>query len=57
MTEQRANTWLEAWRQAVLDHLPRNRREALWLWILAAQAEADPLVAGAPSAEVEIGAG
>jgi hypothetical protein len=45
MTEQRANTWLAAWRQAVLDHLPRNRREAPWLWILAAQAEADPSLA------------
>jgi hypothetical protein len=41
MTEQRANTWLAAWRQAILDHLPRNRREARWLWVLAAQAEAD----------------
>jgi hypothetical protein len=45
MTEQRANTWLEAWRRAVLDHLPRNRGEAPWLWILAAQAEADPSLA------------
>jgi hypothetical protein len=45
MTEQCANTWLEAWRQAVLDHLPRNRREAPWLWLLAAQAEADPSLA------------
>jgi hypothetical protein len=45
MTEQRANTWLEAWRQAALDHLPRNRKEAPWLWILAAQAEADPSLA------------
>ena len=45
MTEQRANTWLAAWRQSVLDHLPRNRREAPWLWILAAQAEADPSLA------------
>jgi len=45
MTEQRANTWLAAWRQAILDHLPRNRREAPWLWILAAQAEADPSLA------------
>ena len=45
MTEQRANTWLAAWRRAALDHLPRNRREALWLWILAAQAEADPFLA------------
>lgn len=42
MTEQRAKTWLAAWRQAALDHLPRNRREAHWLWILAAQAETDP---------------
>jgi len=45
MTEQRANTWLAAWRQAVLDHLPYNRREAPWLWILAAQAEAAPSLA------------
>jgi hypothetical protein len=42
MTEQHENTWLAAWRQAALDHLPRNRREVHWLWILAAQAEADP---------------
>ena len=45
MAEQRASTWLAAWRQAVLDHLPRNRKEAPWLWILAAQAEADPSLA------------
>jgi hypothetical protein len=45
MAEQRLNTWLAAWRQAVLDHLPRNRRDAPWLWILAAQAEADPSLA------------
>lgn len=45
MAEQRANTWLAVWRQAALDHLPRNRREAPWLWILAAQAEADPSLA------------
>jgi hypothetical protein len=45
MIAQRANTWLTAWRQAVLDHLPRNRREAPWLWVLAAQAEADPALA------------
>ena len=45
MTEQRANMWLAAWRQAILDHLSRNRREAPWLWILAAQAEADPSLA------------
>ncbi len=45
MTEQGADTWLAAWRQAVMDHLPRNRREAPWLWILAAQAEADPSLA------------
>jgi hypothetical protein len=37
--------WLAAWRQAVLDHIPRNRKEAPWLWILAAQAEADPSLA------------
>jgi hypothetical protein len=45
MTEQGVNTWLEGWRQAAWDHLPRNRREAPWLWILAAQAEADPSLA------------
>jgi len=45
MTEERTNTWLAAWRQAALDHLPRNRREVHWLWILAAQAEADPSLA------------
>jgi hypothetical protein len=45
MTEKGTNTWLAAWRQAILDHLPRNRREAPWLWILAAQAEADPSLA------------
>ncbi len=45
MTERRASTWLAAWRQAVLDHLPRNREDAPWLWILAAQAEADPSLA------------
>ena len=45
VTEQRANKWLAAWRKAALDHLPRNRREAPWLWILAAQAEADPSLA------------
>lgn len=44
MAEQRTSTWLAAWRQAALDHLPRNRREAHWLWILA-QAEADPSLA------------
>ena len=45
MTEQHADTWLAAWRQAALDHLPRNRKEAPWLWILAVQAEADPSLA------------
>jgi hypothetical protein len=45
VTEQCAKTWLAAWRKAALDHLPRNRREAPWLWILAAQAEADPSLA------------
>ena len=45
VTEQRANKWLAAWRKAALDHLPRNRREAPWLWNLAAQAEADPSLA------------
>ncbi len=28
-----------------MDHLPRNRKDAPWLWILAAQAEADPSLA------------
>jgi len=45
MTEQRANTWLEAWWHAALDRLPCNRKDAPWLWILAAQAEADPSLA------------
>jgi hypothetical protein len=45
MIAQRANMWLTAWRRAAWDHLPRNRREAPWLWILAAQAEADPSLA------------
>ena len=45
MTEQHSDTWLAAWRQAILDHLPRNRREAPWLWILAARAEAAPSLA------------
>ena len=45
MTEQSPNTWLAAWRQATLDRLPHNRRDAPWLWILAAQAEADPSLA------------
>jgi len=45
MADQHPNTWLAAWRQAALDHLPRNREDAPWLWILAAQAEADPSLA------------
>ena len=45
MADQHPNTWLAAWRQATLDHLPRNREDAPWLWILAAQAEADPSLA------------
>jgi hypothetical protein len=44
MIRQRASTWLAAWRQALMDHLPRDRDDALWLWILAAQAEADPVL-------------
>ena len=45
MADQHPNTWLAAWRQAALDHLPRNREDAPWLWILAAQAETDPSLA------------
>ena len=45
MTERHADTWLAAWRHGALDHLPRNRADAPWLWILAAQAEADPSLA------------
>jgi len=45
MTEQRTSAWLAAWRRFALDHLPCNRKEAPWLWILAAQAEADPALA------------
>jgi len=45
MTEQRTSAWLAAWRRSALDHLPRNREDAPWLWILAAQAEADPALA------------
>lgn len=45
MADQHPNTWLTAWRQAALDHLPRNREDVPWLWILAAQAETDPSLA------------
>jgi len=45
MTEQRTSAWLAAWRRSALDHLPCNRKDAPWLWILAAQAEADPALA------------
>jgi hypothetical protein len=45
MTEQRATAWLAAWRQALVDRLPRDRDDTLWLWILAAQAEANPSLA------------
>jgi hypothetical protein len=45
MTEQRTGAWLAAWRRSALDHLPCNRKDAPWLWILAAQAEADPALA------------
>ena len=45
MIEQRESAWLAAWRQALMDRLPRDRDDALWLWILAAQAEADPSLA------------
>ena len=45
MAEQRTSAWLAAWRRSALDHLPRNRKDAPWLYILAAQAEADPALA------------
>jgi len=45
MTERPTNTWLAAWRHAALDRLPHNCQDAPWLWILAAQAEADPTLA------------
>ncbi len=45
MTEKHVHTWVAAWRQAVLDHLPRNREDEPWLWILAAQTQADPSLA------------
>ena len=45
VSEPRANKWLAAWRQATLDHLPHNRKQDRWLWILAAQAEANPSLA------------
>ncbi len=45
MAEQRTSAWLAAWRRAALDHLPRYRKDAPWLYILAAQAEADPALA------------
>jgi hypothetical protein len=45
MAEQNRSTWLTAWRWAAWDRLPRYRKDALWLWILAAQAEADPSLA------------
>jgi hypothetical protein len=45
MSEPHANKWLAAWRQATLDHLPHNRKQDRWLWILAAQAEANPSLA------------
>lgn len=41
-TEGSASTWLESRRRAVLDHLPRCQKDGVWLWVLAAQAEADP---------------
>jgi len=45
MTGQGTNTWLTDWRRAALDRLPHHQRNAPWLWILAAQAEADPSLA------------
>jgi hypothetical protein len=45
MTEQGTSSWLADWRRSALDHLPRNREDAPWLWILAALAEADPSLA------------
>jgi len=45
MAEQRTSAWLAAWRRAALDHLPRYRKDAPWLVILAAQAEANPALA------------
>jgi hypothetical protein len=45
MTEPDVNTWLETWRHAALDRLPSHCRDTHWLWILAAQAEADPSLA------------
>jgi hypothetical protein len=42
MAEQRVRAWLATWRQAALDRLPQSRVDVPWLWILAAQAEADP---------------
>jgi hypothetical protein len=45
MTERHDNAWLETWRHAALDRLPSNQRDTPWLWILAAQAEADPSLA------------
>jgi hypothetical protein len=45
VAEQRANTWLEAWRRAVLDRPPDSRQDSPWLWILAAQAGTDPSLA------------
>lgn len=45
MTEPDVNTWLETWRHAALDRLPSHCQDTHWLWILAAQAEADPSLA------------
>jgi hypothetical protein len=45
MTEEGATAWLAAWRQALVDRLPRDRDDTVWLWILAAQAEVDPSLA------------
>jgi len=45
MAERRTSAWLAAWRRAALDHLPQNRKDAPWLYILAAQAETDPSLA------------
>ena len=44
MTNQ-TKEWLATWREAILDHTPRGRKDALWLRILAAQAETTPSLA------------
>ncbi len=39
---ERAGKWLAAWREAALDRLPDDCRDAPWLWVLARQAESNP---------------